>query len=452
MAIIKIKNPAIDLDAAEIPNLPASKITSGTFADARIAASNVSQHATSFDDNKIVNDLSTLALRQASNENKAGYNTNSMSVDVFQDSSKITNLTSSFRSDNEYVFCGSGATGGVDSNTILLVDGHDATNPFTDLINGMTGTTNDIPNTGGTPSRNTTSSNHKFTGYNVIDMNGGTISYGTQYTSYWDGTGDFTIEFFMKAANTMSSRERFWCFGNDGTQGQLSYGVDYGSSADFNAFANSNNYDPSGTFNLPATDTDYHHYRYVRSGSSVFYYFDGSKIATQTTGDNTADTYNSKFRISGRPRTGSPQGTEFFDAFYTDFMIHKGAKSTGASYTVPTVKASKETEGGNATGSFEGTTVTASSSVSSMGAIITYQNQAGTNALNTDIVLKLSADNGSNYSTATLTAMPDFSSGIKMAKVNDLSVTAGTQLKYKLEFANQSSSKIARIRGVSLQY
>ena len=28
MAIIKIRNPAIDLDAAEIPNLDASKITS----------------------------------------------------------------------------------------------------------------------------------------------------------------------------------------------------------------------------------------------------------------------------------------------------------------------------------------------------------------------------------------------------------------------------------------
>ena len=81
MAIIKIKNPAIDLDAAEIPNIDASKITtgslgadripslaaskigSGTFADARIAASNVSQHATSFDDNKIVNDISTLAIK-----------------------------------------------------------------------------------------------------------------------------------------------------------------------------------------------------------------------------------------------------------------------------------------------------------------------------------------------------------------------------------------------------
>ena len=64
------------------------------------------------------------------------------------------------------------------------------------------------------------------------------------------------------------------------------------------------------------------------------------------------------------------------------------------------------------------------SSTTKMGAVITYQDNAGTNALNTDIVLQLSADNGSNFSTATLTALPDFSSGIKMAKVNDLPVTA----------------------------
>ena len=97
--------------------------------------------------------------------------------------------------------------------------------------------------------------------------------------------------------------------------------------------------------------------------------------------------------------------------------------------------------------------VPGATSTSKMGAIITYQNQAGTNTLNTDVVLKLSANGGTNYSTATLTAMPDFASGIKMAKVNDLAVTAGTSLKYKLEFANQASgSKEARIRGVSLQY
>ena len=82
---------------------PASSITSGTFSDARIAASNVSQHATSFDDNKIVNDISTLGLRVHTQENLNASNTNSASFDVFQDSSGITNLTNAVRDSNEFI-------------------------------------------------------------------------------------------------------------------------------------------------------------------------------------------------------------------------------------------------------------------------------------------------------------------------------------------------------------
>ena len=120
---------------ADIPNLSAGKITSGTFADARIAASNVSQHATSFDDNKIVNDISTLAIRQASNENKAAYNTNSMFVDVFQDSTGISSHTTSSRNASEYV---SSISDVVDANTKALwttqIDNHG------DAIGGSPGT------------------------------------------------------------------------------------------------------------------------------------------------------------------------------------------------------------------------------------------------------------------------------------------------------------------------
>ena len=107
----------------------------------------------------------------------------------------------------------------------------------------------------------------------------------------------------------------------------------------------------------------------------------------------------------------------------------------------------------SATGSFTGNNITAPSTTSKMGAVITYE-ETGTNALNTDIVLQLSADGGSNYTTATLTALPDFSTGVKMCKVNDLTIgTPGTSLNYKLSFANQSTgSKVAKIKGLSLQY
>ena len=72
-----------------------------------------------FNSNNLTNDLSTLAIRQATQENKGAYNTNSMYVDVFQDTTGITGLTNVIRSGSEYVTTGAGATGGVDGDTIF---------------------------------------------------------------------------------------------------------------------------------------------------------------------------------------------------------------------------------------------------------------------------------------------------------------------------------------------
>ena len=107
----------------------------------------------------------------------------------------------------------------------------------------------------------------------------------------------------------------------------------------------------------------------------------------------------------------------------------------------------------SATGSYESNAITASASTTKMGAVITYVDFQGTATLNTDLKLYVSADNGSNYTQVTLVAQPNFATGVKMAKANDVTVTAGTQLKYKVEFANQSDgSKVTRVTGVSLQY
>ena len=73
-----------------------------------------------------------------------------------------------------------------------------------------------------------------------------------------------------------------------------------------------------------------------------------------------------------------------------------------------------------------------------MGVIVTYIDHSGTATLNTDFKVFLSADNGSNFTQVTLAAMPLFATGVKMAKANDVTISnTGTQLKWKVEFANQ---------------
>ena len=68
-----------------------------------IPTANLSANAPAFDDNKIVNDLSTLGLRVHTQENLAASSTNSQYVDVFQDSTGIDTTTNVARTSDEYV-------------------------------------------------------------------------------------------------------------------------------------------------------------------------------------------------------------------------------------------------------------------------------------------------------------------------------------------------------------
>ena len=389
------------LTDAQIPNIPASKITSGTFADARIAASNVSQHATSFDDNKIVNDISTLGLRVHSQENLNASNSNSASFDVFQDSSGITNLTNSLRNSSEFISATNLSTNSITINNTNY-DTYFGTQAQTSTSQGF-----QVQQFSGS-SRQTTLGTFNSTTYNTM----GAGSFDTfmenifsTSNSYWQSAymslthvNRYYFLFHLKNGMTIDPSSMYLNWYNGGSGGQNFSFIGCDSS-----------------MNVTRLDDTY-------VGTSFTNQILNASSITNST----------KFPIVGWGYTcGSNNGVGMYDFEIVGDM---------------------EQEVVSATGSFEGVVITASST-NKMGAVITYQDNAGTNALNTDIVLQLSADGGSNYSTATMTALPDFATGIKMAKVNDLSVTAGTSLKYKISFANQASgSKEARIRGVSLQY
>jgi hypothetical protein len=423
--------------ADDIPNLDAAKITSGTFADARIAASNVSQHATSFDDNKIVNDISTLALRQASNENKAAYNTNSMYVDVFQDATGITGLTNALRNSDEYV-----SSSTLASATQYLYSFESGTS------NLGTASRTGITETSTFDSNGRSSTRAQFGSLSQFINNDGTKCLEISKTNLIQANDDYTVEWWFHNAGLDSGYSGMVGMGNSTNTYEFHgiYQLRAGLGGEFRYSFNNGGSGNTLIPNTSSTESSWRHYVIGRKNGTFAAYLDGSRFYTYNEGATAFD-----YLAVGKG-FGIVAEADYFDSVLVSLNAAK-YDFTQSSITVPTSQPTElQAATVNATGSFESNAITAPSSTSSMGAIITYQDNAGTNALNTDIVLKLSADGGSNYSTATMTALPDFSTGIKMAKVNDLAVTAGTQLKYKISFANQSNSKNARIRGVSLQY
>ena len=396
--------------ALRYTGLPASSIASGTISNSRL-------NITEFDDDKIVNDLSTLGLRVHTQENLIASNTNSSSFDVFQDSSGVSNLVNASRNTiNEYMATESAAYTG-DSDTLLF----DANTKTAAQVHNNEFDTNNLQAENWVMA---TSSENNLTG-----------SYNTDGSTNVDGNGKSQVLSGMLAGSGQTSNDDTYEYFGSHTS---SYQHGQTIVIDTKAGVNQNNF--------YLTKYSFHTV-WNPNGVAMILYGNNDGGSTWTTLSD-----NNPSSTGAYTYTFSPANSSNTIYRYLKFRIGY-TSGRDCAFTKLKFWGDYEQTTSSATGSFTGNNITAPSTTSKMGAVITYE-ETGTNVLNTDIVLQLSADGGSNYTTATLTALPDFSTGVKMCKVNDVTIgTPGTSLNYKLSFANQSTgSKVAKIKGISLQY
>jgi len=441
---------SIDVTSKITGTIPTANLGSGSAsASTYLAGNQTYQTISEYNDDALQNDIATLALHQATNANAAKYNLANTNVDVYQDSTGVASFTDCNRNAaGEYVSSVEAADG-IDSNTVYLLS---LDNNLTDTSGNSITTTNNNSTTFSTALKKFGTHSALFNGSNQW-LSTGNLSTGL--TNAFPTTGDFTVDFWAGYVS-QSGTDRLFAIGNNGAGGAgsgpiVSSGIQ--DASNFNCQGGDGpNFTLNESFAINATWEAMRHYAIQRTGTTLYCWIDGAVLvnATYPTGWNGLNLMTNDDNVQIGIRSGS--ATEFFNGYIDEFRISNNSRYTGgSSFTPPTTAYTAEVV--NATGNYVSTATVANASVSKVGIVITYKNQAGTNTLNTDIIAEVSANGGSNYTTVTLAAAGTFSTGVLQCVANDVSVTAGTSIQYKISFANQASgSKEARITGASLIY
>ena len=442
--------------------VPVVNLGTGTASASTYLAGDQSYKALSeYDDDAIRNDIATLALHQATNANAAKYNLINTNVDQYEDSAGIASFTTCSRNAaGEYVASVEAAEG-IDENTVMML--HFETAPAATIVDSSDNS-GDITITK-SGSAATDATQKKFGTY-ALHTEQATADYiltgnlSSGLTRAFPTTGDFTVDFWAYHS-THETSNRLFSIGNDGGTGGgqpvICMGISAGSPNDMNFHSDFGSNSPAGESDF--TDNGvWNHWAMQRTSGNLYGYFNG-KIYWDNSGSGQdfldgVSLMQNDDNVFVAARSAS--SAEHFRGYIDEFRIsnisrYAATAATGTQVFTPET-AAYSAGSVNASGNYVSTATIANASVSTMGAVITYKNFAGTNTLNTDIVLEVSANGGTNYTTAVLTAGGTFSTGILQAVANDIVVTAGTSIQYRISFANQDAAKTAHIYGASLMY
>ena len=407
-AITSAKITDATIVSADIAN---TTITSGNMALDPRNADNISSgsvplaqlgNAPEFNDAKILNDIGTLALHSAIQNNQTAYNLTNDFVDQYEDATGLDVLTNCVRNaDNEYIYAGNSTSEAYHMNSAGVED----------LYGGTT------PTFSGTNDSRTTMSG-------ASAMNSFSLA---QPSVTLPNDGHFTFEMTLVQVADPSTLVVLAVFKNDPV---------------FTAWTtNAGGTHAAANFYFGSTVSSV--------GDKIKMVYDTADPGVITSYEDTGSGYGSASTVLKYP------GASFISAgkATTLYFAILGYKDTSTAWIWDTT-CTRVYDAPAATGNYTSSTETALSTVSKMSIVVLYENESGTATLDTDLVAQVSADGGSNYVSAPLTAAGTFSTGILSAKSNDITISnTGTAPKYKISFANQADgSKETRVKGVALLY
>jgi len=455
MALTRIGNQAITLDAAEIPNLDASKITTGTLANARIAEASVTQHVTPTDLQPVKSDISALALREATNESSAAFNLPNQFIDTFTDDTKLGTQTTVDRTSG-YISSIVTTTGAYtsDANTLALLhfDGSNDGTTFTDSSSHNRTVTrygNPVTKTSlkkyGTASGNFNGTDE---GLSMPDSN-----------SWVFATNDWTMETWIYVSSLPGSHgfELFSQAKTNSTDigGAFHWTVNTSDKQQFNVYQR-NSTTTGDDFNHASTTSlstnTWTHLAVVRDGNTIRFYKDGVADGTGAvpsssgyhlfTGALAGDVWISKRAYSN--------SYGYIPGYLDEMRISNICRyPNGTTFTPQTQTVT------NATGTLIQSANTVGSAKTKVGGTMLYKDNAGTATLGTDLKIYFTCNGGSNWTEASSYSAitPVYSTGIKQVRLGETTCTSGTDIRYKAVWANQASgSKETQLHGIGVNY
>ena len=422
------------LAAARVADLAASKITSGTIATARLGSGTASSsnflrgdgswQPAAYDDSKLRNDLNILALHTAIDNNKTAHNLADSYIEQFEDSTKIT-LSNAGRNANEFITTVNAGltniTGGIAGGNNMLGDA-------------------DQPDA------------ESYTGYDGI-----TRAYG-QMTSGWENYESFNIKQLFAAGEDfeviLAMRGTYQAVGylhGSGITGlaQQDYVSSNGYWYDANSTFDSHGGDYYAQYHAPVHNDGASDYRNLYRFSRV-----SNSFKIQYYGRSTSDiTVNATSIAAVRASTDYVADVGSAVTLSDKMIIGFSEVGGDTNRYIKIEVANRGTSATNATGTCQGSAITASSSRTKVSGVILWKQAAGSITLGTDLKVYFTCNGGTNWTEVqTFTAGADFSTGIKTAYLSEETCTAGTDIRWKAEWANQAEAKEAQLHAIALNY